>query len=58
MILNSRNNLFNFKFPRHFIPAEVADKYKKYLNRMPGNIIEETYRLYKLFDTRCCIAWN
>ena len=41
MILNSRNNLFNFKFPRHFIPAEVADKYKKYLNRMPGNIIEE-----------------
>ena len=41
MILNSRNNLFNFKFPRNFIPTEVADKYRKYLNRMPGNIIEE-----------------
>lgn len=41
MILNSRNNLFNFKFPRHFIPKEVADKYRKYLNRMPGNVIEE-----------------
>lgn len=41
MILNSRNNLFNFQFPRNFIPTEVADKYKKYLNRMPGNIITE-----------------
>ena len=41
MILNSRNNLFNFQFPRTFIPKEVADKYKKYLNRMPGNIITE-----------------
>jgi hypothetical protein len=41
MILNSRNNLYDFKFPRNFIPKEVADKYKKYLNRMPGNIITE-----------------
>lgn len=41
MILNSRNNLFNFKFPRKFIPAEVADKYREYLNRMPGNIMTE-----------------
>jgi len=41
MILNSRNNLFNFKFPRKFIPVEVADKYKKYLNRMPGNLMSE-----------------
>jgi hypothetical protein len=41
MILNNRNNLFNFKFPRNFIPVEVADKYRKYLNRMPGNIITE-----------------
>ena len=41
MILNSRNNLFNFKFPRNFIPAEVADKYRKYLNRMPGNLMSE-----------------
>ena len=41
MILNSRNNLFNFKFPRKFIPEEVAAKYKKYLNRVPGNLITE-----------------
>ena len=41
MILNSRSNLYNFKFPKNFIPKEVAEKYKPYLNRMPGNIIEE-----------------
>jgi len=41
MILNSRSNLYNFKFPRTFIPKEVADKYRKYLNRMPGNVITE-----------------
>lgn len=41
MILNSRSNLYNFKFPKRFIPQEVADKYKPYLNRMPGNLIEE-----------------
>lgn len=41
MILNSRNNLFNFKLPRTFIPKEVADKYIPYLNRMPGNLITE-----------------
>ena len=41
MILNSRNNLFNFKFPRTFIPEEVAIKYRKYLDRMPGNLVSE-----------------
>ena len=41
MILNSRNNLYNFKLPRNFIPKEVADQYKKYLNRIPGSIITE-----------------
>jgi len=41
MILNSRNNLFNFQFPRNFVPKEVSDQYSKYLNRMPGNIITE-----------------
>jgi len=41
MILNSRSNLYNFKFPRTFVPKEVADKYRKYLNRMPGNVITE-----------------
>tara|TARA_R110000772_G_scaffold105909_2_gene207742 strand:+ start:2269 stop:2820 length:552 start_codon:yes stop_codon:yes gene_type:complete len=41
MILNSRSNLFNFKFPKSFVPEEVADKYRDYLNRMPGNVITE-----------------
>ena len=41
MILNSRNNLFNFKFNRKFIPEPVAAKYRPYLNRMPGNLIPE-----------------
>jgi len=41
MILNSRNNLFNFRFPRTFIPKEVSEKYRKYLNRMPGNLVTE-----------------
>ncbi len=41
MILNSRNNLFSFSFPRNFIPKEVINLYKPYLNRMPGNLITE-----------------
>lgn len=41
MMLNSRSNLYNLKFPRTFIPKEVADKYRAYLNKMPGNIISE-----------------
>lgn len=41
MILNSRNNLFEFRFPRKFIPQEVADKYKEYLNRIPGSVLSE-----------------
>jgi len=41
MLLNARDNLFQFGFPRTFIPKEISDKYKKYLNRLPGNVIEE-----------------
>ena len=41
MILNSRNNLYDFRFPRNFIPKEVADKYRKYLNKIPGNLMAE-----------------
>ncbi len=41
MLLNARDNQFQFGFPRTFIPKEVADKYRKYLNRIPGNLIEE-----------------
>ena len=41
MILSARNNQFKFEFPRNFIPKEIADKYKPYLNRMPGSMIKE-----------------
>lgn len=41
MILNSRNNTFDFRFPRNFIPEEVAEKYKKYLSKIPGNLMAE-----------------
>ena len=41
MVLNSRNNAFDFKFPRKFIPAEVAEKYKKYLNKVPCGLLSE-----------------
>jgi len=41
MILNSRNNLFSFKLPRNFIPEEVAQKYVKYLNRIPGTLMQD-----------------
>jgi len=39
MILNSRNNLFVFNFPKDFIPQEIVDRYTPYLNRIPGNMI-------------------
>ena len=41
MILNSRNNSYDFKFPRKFIPEEVANKYKKYLQKVPGALLAE-----------------
>ena len=41
MILNSRNNLYDFRFPRKFVPEEVANKYKSYLNRIPGSLLAE-----------------
>ena len=41
MILSARNNQFKFEFPRNFIPKEISDKYKPYLNRMPGSMIKE-----------------
>ncbi len=41
MILNSRNNSFDFKFPKGFIPEEVAEKYKDYLLKIPGTLLEE-----------------
>jgi hypothetical protein len=41
MILNSRNNLFDFRFNKNFVPKEIVDKYKPYLNKIPGNLFEE-----------------
>lgn len=41
MILNARNDLFTFNFPRTFVPDKIRDKYKPYLNRIPGNLIED-----------------
>jgi hypothetical protein len=41
MLLNARNNLFEFNFPKTFMPDTVSKKYKGYLNRIPGNVIEE-----------------
>jgi len=41
MILNSRNNTYDFRFPRKFIPDDVAEKYRKYLSKIPGNLMYE-----------------
>ena len=41
MLLNARDNLFEFHFPKTFMPKPIAEKYKPYLNRIPGNVIEE-----------------
>ena len=41
MILNSRNNLYDFRFPRKFVPDEVSDKYRAYLNRIPGSLLAD-----------------
>ena len=41
MLLSARNNQFKFEFPRNFIPKEIADKYRPYLNRIPGGLIKE-----------------
>lgn len=35
MILNARNNLFKFNFPRSFFPKEVVEKYERYLKNSP-----------------------
>tara|TARA_Y100000114_G_C11738670_1_gene317719 strand:+ start:1041 stop:1592 length:552 start_codon:yes stop_codon:yes gene_type:complete len=40
MILDSRNNSFDFRFPRTFVPEAIAKKYEPYLNRIPGNLFE------------------
>lgn len=46
MFVSSRNNQFRFNFPRTFIPKSISDKYKPYLNRMPGNMIKEPIDIF------------
>lgn len=41
MINSARNNQFDFRFPRNFVPKEIVDKYRPYINRIPGNMIKE-----------------
>ena len=41
MFLSSRNNQFKFDFPRKFIPQPIVDKYKPFINKMPGGMIKE-----------------
>ena len=41
MFLSGRNNQFKFEFPRTFIPSEIGDKYKSYLNRLPAGLIKD-----------------
>lgn len=42
MILNSRNNSFDFRLPSNFIPQEVHEKYINYLRKIPGSLVENT----------------
>jgi hypothetical protein len=46
MFLSSRNNQFRFEFPRKFIPEEVANKYRPFINKMPGSMIKEPIDLF------------
>ena len=40
-MLNARGNQFDFRFPIKFIPQTLIEKYKPYINRIPGNVINE-----------------
>ena len=41
MIQSARSNQFRFNFPRTFVPRVIVDKYKPYLQKIPGNIVYE-----------------
>lgn len=34
---SARNNTYIFNFPKTFIPNEIEERYRPYLERMPGN---------------------
>tara|TARA_R110001599_G_scaffold236609_3_gene435932 strand:+ start:2933 stop:3487 length:555 start_codon:yes stop_codon:yes gene_type:complete len=46
MFLSSRNNQFKFDFPRKFIPQPIVDKYKPFINKMPGGMIKEPIDMF------------
>lgn len=41
MFANNKNNNFRFSFPKSLIPDTIIKKYKTYLNRISGNMIQE-----------------
>jgi hypothetical protein len=45
MLQSAKSNQFRFNFPKSFIPAAIASKYAKYMNRIPGNIISDPLEL-------------
>jgi len=46
MFITARNSQFKFNFPRTFIPKNISEKYKPYINRMPGSMIKEPIDLF------------
>jgi hypothetical protein len=40
MLLDARNDLFEFQFPKTFFPQEIRDKWVKYVRRAPSPIQE------------------
>lgn len=46
MYLSSRNNQFKFEFPRKFIPDEIIEKYKPFINKIPGNMLTEPIDMF------------
>lgn len=46
MFLSSRNNQFRFEFPRKFIPDHIANKYRAFVNRIPGGMVKEPIDLF------------
>lgn len=46
MFTSARDNQFKFEFPRNFIPEEIANKYRPFINKMPGAMIKEPIDLF------------
>jgi hypothetical protein len=45
MLQSAKSNQFRFNFPKSFIPPSITEKYTKYMNRIPGNIISDPLEL-------------